>query len=112
MNARAGDTFVRVLTWTSQADGTPISLAGATVEWSLKNGETEHSYSTAPQVAITDAAAGEITLTLSPEETRAMRQTDLLRKWWYEVTVTLADTSRVTILEGSIRMRDEVLNEP
>jgi archaellin len=110
MTAKAGDTFERVLTWTSQVGGAPIDLTDASVEWSLRNGDTVLSYFDAPQVVITDATAGEITLTLSDVETRTMHEAHLNRKWSYEVTVTMADGTRTTLLEGSIRMRDEVAN--
>lgn len=99
-----GDTFSRVLTWTDNAD-TPYDLTGASVEWALKGGTTEHQWQNDAHVSITDAAAGEITLLLTAEETREMSG----RSWKYEVTVTFAGGECETILDGIITITSEVI---
>ena len=104
LHARAGDTFTRVLTWTEE-DTTPINLAGASIEWSLAARGTATKYEDTTQASITDAAAGEITLALTPTETRALYG----RAWAYEVTVTLSTGARTTILQGHLAVAKEVV---
>ena len=102
LHARAGDTFKRTLTWTED-DGTPINLTGASVEWSLAARATEYQYEDVTQASISDPIAGEITLALTPTETRALYG----HAWSYEVTITLLDTTRTTILEGVLTVGRE-----
>lgn len=104
LEARAGDTFTRVLTWTDD-DSTAYDLTGGSVEFSLKAGTTEYQYEDDAHASITDAAAGEVTLVFTPTETRALHGL----AWWYEVTVTLVDTTRTTILEGILSVTGEVV---
>ena len=110
LQARAGDTFRRVITWTDKQTGDAINLTGAVVEWSLKRGEVEHQYLGAPQATVTDAASGEVKLELSYEETRALRAQS--RAWLYEVTIQLPGTpldDRTTILEGAFLISKELV---
>jgi hypothetical protein len=102
--ARAGDSFERTLTWTED-NGTPISLVGASVEWSLSNGSVETKYEDSAEASITDDANGEVQLSLTPTQTRALYGT----VWQYEVTITFASGTRTTILDGSLMVGAEVL---
>jgi len=104
--ARAGDSFRRVLTW-SEDDGTPIDLTSASVEWSLVTGATEFQYMDSAEAGVTDATAGEVTLALTPTQTREVAATGYTCR--YEVTVTLADSSRETLLHGVLSVAREVI---
>jgi hypothetical protein len=92
------------LTW-SEDDGTPIDLTGASVEWSLVAGATEFQYIDSAEAGITDATAGVVTLALTPTQTRELVATGYT--WRYEVTITLADSSRETILHGVLSIARE-----
>ena len=105
--ARAGDTFTRTLTWTD-ADGDPVDLTDASVEFSLASRYADpiiYQYEDTDEASITDEAGGVITLALSPEQTRELAG----RAWRYEVTVTLADESRITLLDGTLAVSPEVV---
>jgi hypothetical protein len=106
LNARAGDSFTRVITWNDD-QGNPIDLTLATVEWSLLRGVNTEQWTTAPQVTITDALGGEITLALTFTETRTLRA--IARTWLYEVTVEFPTGQRTTILEGSLLIAKELV---
>lgn len=103
--ARAGDTFARVIEWFENDGVTPIDLTGSSVEWSLVSGDTETQYVDAVEASITNAIASEIRLVLTPSQTRAL----FGRLWRTEVTVTLADASRETLLHGFLSIEREVL---
>jgi len=102
--ARAGDSFRRVLTW-SEDDGTPIDLTSASVEWAIATGVTSFQYEDTAEAGITDATAGVVTLALTPIQTRELVATGYT--WRYEVTITLADSSRETILHGVLSVARE-----
>ena len=106
LNARAGDSFTRILTW-MDADGNPIDLTSATLEWSLKRGASTEQWTDAPQVTITNAIGGEITLALTFAETMALRA--ITRTWLYEVTVQFVTGQRTTILQGSLGIDKELV---
>jgi len=101
--ARAGDTFTRVLTWT-ESDGTAIDLTGGSVEWSLTDGTTTTTYEDETEASITTPASGEITLALTPTQTRALFGS----VWRYEVTITDSGGLRTTLLEGLLTVGREV----
>lgn len=104
LDGRAGDSLKRVVTWTDSED-TPIDLTDASVEWGLRNGLTTRQYIDAAQAQVTNAATGEITLALTPTETRELAG----KLWKYELTVTLADETRTTILHGFLSLEREVV---
>lgn len=89
-------------------DGTPIDLTGYAVELSIarKRGSTHlQRWTAAPQVEISDAENGVVTVSLTPGETRAWgRNTSLV----FELTVTPPGGQSITILEGPISVRLEV----
>ena len=103
--ARAGDTFTRIITWTDEND-TPINLTDAIIEWSLKRGNQTHQWINESQALVTNAENGEITLHLTYEETRQLRNES--RLWWYELTVGFPAT-RTTILEGTLTIDRELV---
>lgn len=92
-------------------DGTPIDLTGWTPELAIAKARGRallQRWTAAPQVEITDPAAGEVTVVLTPDETREWGKNEELV---YEVTVTPPDGETVTILEGPISVRLEVGHE-
>jgi len=106
--ARAGDTFTRVLTWAENDGTTPKDLTDASVEFSLASRYADpiiYQYEDTDEASITDEAGGVITLALSPEQTRELAG----RTWRYEVTVSLADESRITLLDGTLTVSPEVV---
>lgn len=105
LRGRAGDTFTRYL-YHRENDGlTAINLAGASIEWSLRSPTTTSQYIDEARASITDAAQGEIKLTLTPAQTRALATTT----WSYEVTLTFSDGTRTTILDGYLSFAQEVV---
>jgi len=105
--ARAGDSFTRTLTWTDDA-GVPIDLTDASVEWALAGRYSDpivYQYEDTDEAEITDEAAGVVTLSLTAEQTRELAGRD----WRYEVTLTFADETRVTILDGVLVVAPEVV---
>ena len=102
--ARAGDTFTRVLTWTESDGTTAIDLTGASVEWSLTDGTTVITYEDETEASITTPASGEVTLALTPTQTRALFGS----AWRYEVTITDAGGLRTTLIEGLLTVGREV----
>jgi len=104
MFTRAGDTFTRIITWTED-DGTPIDLTSASVEWSLVGGGIQQQYVDSPEASITNAAGGEVSLVLTPTQTRSLAGGTHA----YELTVTMVDATRITLLFGSLSVEREVL---
>lgn len=110
LEIRQGDTWSRVLTLTEDDESTPIDLTGASVEFSIAKARRKQpawTFIDTAQAEITDAAAGEITLSLGPVDSRAFGKLEELE---FEVTVTFADGSRMTVLEGWLGNRLEVAN--
>lgn len=103
LQGRAGDTFQKILTL-QDADEAAVDLTGCSVEWSLRSGDTTHQY-TDTQISITDAAAGQVTMVLTPTETRDLAGV----VWAYEVTITFSDTTRETVLQGTLSFGREVV---
>lgn len=107
---RQGDSWSRVLTLTEDDGSTPIDLTGCSVEFSIAKARRKSpswTFVDAEQATVTDPAGGEITLSLGPDDSRAFGKLEELE---YEVTVTFADGSRVTVLEGALSVRLEVAN--
>lgn len=104
---KQGDGADFTATYTED-DDTPIDLTGYSVELSIarkRGGTALQRWTAAPQVAITDAANGVVTVSLTPGETRAWgRNTSLV----FELTVTPPGGQSITILEGPISVRLEV----
>lgn len=111
LELKQGDSWTRVLTYLEDDETTPIDLTDCSVEFSLAKARRKTpkwTFTSSPNAAITDAAAGEITIYLSPDDTRAFGKLEELQ---YEVTITFADDSRLTILEGPLLVRLEVAEE-
>ena len=104
MVARAGDTFTRIITWTED-DGTPIDLTGASVEWSLAGHGKDVQYVDSAEASILDAVAAKTKLNLTALQTRDLEGLTME----YELTITLVDGTRTTILFGSLPVEAEVL---
>jgi hypothetical protein len=107
--ARRGDSFVRTLTYST--DATPpvaIDLTGASVEWGLApvpDGAPKLQFIDDASAAITNPSGGVITLTLTPVQTRALKA----RAYAFEVTITYATGQRETILDGFLPVSQEVV---
>jgi hypothetical protein len=105
--ARQGDTFKHQVSVREDDNATPISLLGASVEFSIApvpGGTPALQFTTAPEVVITNATGGVFQLTLTPTQTRS-----LTLNWYvYEVTVTFSDGRRLTILDGALTVEREV----
>jgi hypothetical protein len=107
--ARRGDTFVRTLTYTT--DATPpvaINLTGASVEWGLApipGGSPKLQFIDDASASITNPTGGVITLTLSAVQTRELKA----RAYAFEVTITYANGTRETILDGFLSVSEEVV---
>lgn len=104
MVARAGDTFTRIITWTED-DGTPIDLTGASVEWSLAGHGKDVQYVDSPEASLLDPAAAKTRLHLTVLQTRDLAGLTME----YELTITLVDATRVTIMSGWLPVEREVL---
>jgi hypothetical protein len=107
--ARRGDTFARTLTYSTDAvPPVAINLSGASVEWGLApvpDGAPKLQFVDDSSASITNAAGGVISLTLSPVQTRALKA----RAYAFEVTLTYADGTRETILDGFLPVSQEVV---
>lgn len=89
-------------------DGTPIDITGWTPELAISKSRGKahlQRWTAAPQVEITDGENGVVTVTLTPDETRAWGRSEELV---YELTVTPPSGETVTILEGPLMVRLEV----
>lgn len=106
--ARQGDTFSRVVTWLEDDGSTAIDLTGYSVSWVIGRGfgdDTATEYTDADTEVSVVAADGEITLALSPAQTRALTR----RVYKYELTVTSAGGVATTILDGMLHVEPEVM---
>lgn len=105
--AKQGDSITFTAAY-QEDDGTPIDLTGCSVEFSVAKARRKTpawSWTTAPHVTISDAANGEVSVELAPDDSREWGKLEELQ---YELTVTFPDGERVTILEGPISVRLEV----
>lgn len=106
LTLRRGDTWTRTITWTED-DGTAIDLTGYTVSFVIGRGfndDTATEYTQADSEVSVSAADGEVTITLSPAQTRALTK----RVYQYELTVTSAGGVATTILDGLLMVEPEV----
>lgn len=107
--ARQGDTFARELTFSTLAvPPVAINLTGASVEWGLApvpDGAPKLQFIDDASASISNAAGGVISLLLSHVQTRAL----LARAYAFEVTLTYADGTRKTILDGFLPVSQEVV---
>jgi hypothetical protein len=105
--ARQGDTFKHQIAVKEDDNTTPVSLLGATIEFSIApvpGGAPALQFTTAPEVVITNETGGVFQLTLTPTQTRA-----LTLNWYvYEITITFSDSRRLTILDGAFTVEREV----
>ena len=105
LTTRAGDSFSRPVRLLEDDGSTPVNLTGASVEWALATRGAAEQWADDSHVRITNAAEGRIALRLTPNETREFYG----RSWRYEVTVTFADASRLTVLEGVFSVNREAV---
>lgn len=106
--ARQGDTFTRVMYLRADDGTTPIDLTNASVEWGIApipDGEPSQQFVDDAECSITNALTGEITLLLSPAQTRLLTA----RAYAFEVTVTFGSGVRTTILDGFLPVDQEVV---
>lgn len=104
--ARAGDTFKRRLLLRADDKTTPINLTSCSVEFSIAatpGGAPSYQFVDDASASITNAAAGQIDIVLTPTQTRALAP----RVWGFEVTVTFSDSTRTTIAAGPFSVEAE-----
>jgi len=107
MTTRQGDTFLKEIHLKDDDGTTPVSLVGASIEFSIAavpGGTPNYQYTTSPEVTIPDPAGGEFVLTLTPTQTRALQSL----VYAYEATVTFQNGRRLTVLEGVLDVNKEV----
>lgn len=107
---KQGDDATFTATY-QEDDGSGIDLTGASVELSIAKDRRKTpawTFTDAPEVEISDPENGVVSVHLSAEQTRAWGK---LTSLVYEITVTLSDGERITILEGPISVRLEVAND-
>lgn len=88
-------------------DGTAKDLTGASVEFALSerpDGPEELSQDdSGVTAAVTDAAAGEVTITIDADTTDGMA-----RKWYYEVRVTDSEGKKSVVTRGTLRISERL----
>lgn len=109
---KQGDSWVAVLVLTEDDGTTPIDLTGWSVEFSIaKDRRRTPSWTwidDPDHASITDAEAGTIGLALDPSDSRAFGKLGSLP---FEVTIQDAAGYRLSILEGTLAVRLEVVDE-
>lgn len=109
---KQGDSWSAVLVLAEDDGTTPIDLTGWSVEFSIaKDRRRTPSWTwidDPDHASITDAAAGEIGLALDPSDSRAFGKLSSLP---FEVTIQDAGGYRLSILEGTLAVRLEVVDE-
>lgn len=109
---KQGDTN-RLTFTTKQADGSPLDLSGAVIEFSVAQspgsdvGWSWKSDDDSGRVSIIDAENGITLVTLLPQDSRAWGK--LLTLVW-ELTVEFSPEDRLTVSEGSFSVTREVRN--
>jgi hypothetical protein len=106
--ARRGDSFTRTLRYLEDNGTTPIDLTSASVEWGLApvpDGSPKLQFVDDGSAAITNAAGGVITLTLSDVQTLALKA----RAYAFEVTIRYANGTVETILDGFLPVDQKVV---
>lgn len=97
LHARQSDTFIFSPEF-SEDDGTPLDLTDASVEFAfavVKGRSPSFKYDEAPYVTTSGAT---VNIEIPVEETRTWRH----RRYFYELTITLADGERFTPVEGRL----------
>lgn len=109
---KQGDSWSAVLVLTEDDGTTPIDLTGWSVEFSVAKDRRKTPAWTwvddPDHASITDAAGGEISLALGPADSRAFGKLNSLP---FEVTIQDAAGYRLSILEGTLAVRLEVVDE-
>ena len=106
LEARQGDTFRLNLEYKDE-DSNPIDLTGCLVEFGLApapGGKPIFQYFS-PEFVTVDGPAGELTIEVPSEDTKRWSQ----RRLHYEVTLTFTDDSVLTLLEGRLSIRPEIV---
>jgi hypothetical protein len=104
---KQGDDFLLPLVYLEDDEVTPIDVTGVEVEFSLapsRGGKPSFTYTQDDYVTV-GTIDGVITIGVPGEETKKWIQPRLL----YEVTLTFPDTTVLTILEGKLTNRLEVV---
>lgn len=109
---KQGDSFSRTIQLLEDDGTTPIDLTGASVEFSMAKGRGKSPSWTwvddPDRALITSPAQGEIRWGLFPGDTRAVGKYEVFP---FEVTVTFADGTRLTVLDGEFDMRLETAHD-
>jgi hypothetical protein len=100
---RAGDSFARSIT-VEDENGDQVSLAGASVEWSLSGAGEIRQFEDDARASV---SGDEVLLRLTPEETRELFEVS--RVWRYEVTLEFSSGDRLTVLDGLLHVVAEVV---
>lgn len=107
MEHKQGDTFIRTLTYQDD-NGDPIDVTGAEVEFSLapsRGGRPIFTYTQDDYITV-GTTDGVVVIEVPFTQTKLWE----VPRLFYEVTITFPDSRRVTILEGRIRIRFEVVD--
>lgn len=108
-----GASWERVVTLADSA-GTAIDLTGATVTGQIRETYSSETVIQTITGAVTDATAGQITLSMTPAETSAIPVNDATTytrpttKYVYDVEVLKADSTVIRLLEGVAEISPEV----
>jgi hypothetical protein len=105
--AKQGDDFLLGLVYLEDDEITPIDVTGVKVEFSLapaRGGKPSFTYTEDDYVTV-GTTDGVITIDVPAEETKKWVQPRL----FYEITLTFPDTTVLSILEGRILIRREVV---
>lgn len=100
-DAKRGDTFRKVCTWTVKASGLPVDLSGSVVSGKIKPQLGEGLDLTCELI---DAAAGKFKFELSPLETETLTPGVYL----YEVQFAYSNGDVETVLAGNIVVTEQV----
>jgi len=106
LSAYQGDTYVLSVTW-KDSDGNVRDITGASAEFGMApspGSSSSFQYSDSDYLTIT-GASGKIELEIPHTETRKWDD----KRYHVELTVTLTDGTRTTIMRGILRAYPEIV---
>ena len=99
-----GASFSSAVT-VKNADGTGFNLTGYTAAAKMAKGYQSTKTRTTISATISDAASGQVTLSLTPTQTSALDA----ERYVYDLEITKTDSGAVTrVIEGIISVRPQV----
>ena len=108
MEAKQGDTFPLSLDYLND-DDSPIDVTGYAAEFSIAvrpGGSPSFTYTEDDYITL-GGALGTAVISIPPAVTRLWTQ----RRYWYEISLTDTAGDKVTVLEGRLVVRPEVVLE-